>query len=131
MLLAKQGVIMVFILQSSVQRELKKIFSGINPPTSISVLILCNYPCMGTHTKEEENMVLILKELAIHFGGYSSTPGVYRNHLGNLTETQVCPLDLTLPPNSPCIRISTQGLEFAFEANQRTSDRGWDLEPVK
>lgn len=68
MLLTKHGVTMVFILQSSIQRELKKKkkeIAGINPPISISVLLLCNYPCMGRHTKEEENTVLILKELAI------------------------------------------------------------------
>lgn len=61
------GGTVVFILQSSIQRELKKKkkIAGINPPTSISVLLLCNYPCVGRHTKEEENMVPILKELAI------------------------------------------------------------------
>lgn len=63
---------MGFILQSSRQRELKKKKerkkAGINPPTSISVLLLCNYPCMGRNTKKEEPLVLDFKKVAILLG---------------------------------------------------------------
>lgn len=80
--LTKHGATMVFILQSSRQRELKKI-AEINPSTSISVLILCNYTVMGRHTEKEENMVLILKLLAMVLRGCFSAPGVHQNHLSS------------------------------------------------
>lgn len=117
-LLTKHGETMVFILQSSIQRELKKKkIAGINPPTSISVLLLCNYPCMGRHTKEEENMVPILKELAILWGRCFSALRLYENHLGRLREMQI--VAPTLPPNSQCVRMATQGPGVCILSKQR------------
>lgn len=52
------------------------------------VLILCNYPCTGRHTKKEANVVLILKELALPLGGCFSVPRVHQDAMGSKTEMQ-------------------------------------------
>lgn len=113
---------MVFILQGSRQRELKKKLTGIIPLTSISVLIFCNYPCMGRHTKKEGNMVLILKGLVILFGGWYSAPSVQQNHLGNLVEMQI-PHTHT-PTQTRDLAWPLKAWESVFLINNRTSDDG-------
>lgn len=79
MLLTEQGDRGVYFAKFQTKRAKKKI-AGINPPTSISGLILYNYPCMRRHTKEE-NMVLSLKKLAVLLGGCFPSHSVYQKHL--------------------------------------------------
>ena len=61
----------------------------INLATSIAVLILCNYPCMGKHTKEQENRDLILMEVPALIGGRFLAPRVCQNHCGSWTDVQI------------------------------------------